>query len=241
MKNIIAIAFIVVIFYGCKGETGPAGPTLKGNLTGNVRLIDSAGVRMNENSGVVITVEEKSLSSTTNSQGIWTLNDLSTGTYTVTIAKSGFDSYKFYGYQFVGGGTAQLGQVYLHQLPSYKIQNISVGTSAFDKNIIVSGNITSSHNQTIILFLGKTVSVSNAPNNNIYYAFVYTGASNSFTSYINSSSLYPYGISSGDKIYIVAYPTTNGGWNAYTDPTTGKDVVTSISPTPSNIDSVIVP
>jgi len=92
-----------------------------------------------------------------------------------------------------------------------------------------------------MLFFGKTASVSYEPNKYLYYTFIYVGSGNSFTGYIYSVSLYSYGIASGDKVYIVAYPATNGGWNSYIDPETGKDFITSIKSTPSNIDSVIVP
>ncbi len=244
MKTIPRLVFLLFLLSGCKGETGPAGPSLKGILSGNVVLTDSSGSRTSDYAGVTVSIEGTSYSVTTNLQGAWTINDLSTGTYTINYTKQGYDSHKDIGFQFVGGGTARTYLVYLHLLPTFTIQNISVGSSVSDKAIIVSGNVNSIKAQNVLLFLGKSIPVTSSPSNYIYYSFTYStysGSANTFIDYIYSSVLSSYGVSPGDKVYIVAYPASNGGWNSYTDPATGRDVITSIGPVPSRVDSILVP
>jgi len=239
MKHSIAILVATVLLSGCKGDTGPAGPYLTGSISGIVRLQDSSGTRMSDNSGAVISIENTSLTATSSAMGVWTIGSLSTGTYTISIMKPGFDSYKYFGFQFVGGGNAPLYPTYLHQLPTFDVQHISVSSSG--SSIRVSGNISSTLVQTVILFWGRDRLISNDPAHFLTYSFFYIpGSTGSFTTFVSPSGLRP-GINTGDKAYVVAYPSTNGGWNSYVDPATGRDVITSIRPVPSNIDSVIVP
>lgn len=240
MKSIIPVVLFAALLYGCKGEPGPAGPSLPGSISGSVRLIDSSGVRMSDNSGAVISIESIPTTAISNAMGLWTISGLLTGSYNITISKPGFDSNKYYGFQFVGGGGAQLYPSYLHQLPTFDVQNISVSRDS--PNIAVSGTISSTLGETLILFWGRNKTVSSDPAQFLSFSFIYVPrGSSSFSDLVGNRELYPYGITSGDTVYVVAYPSTNGGWNSYVDPVTGRDVITSIRPIPSNIDSVVVP
>ena len=247
MKTIPILLFSIVLFLGCKGETGPAGPVLKGNLSGNIILMDSLDSRTNNNSGAIVSIEGTTFSATSNTQGAWAINDLPTGTYTINCRKQGYDSHIDLGFQFVGGGTARMDLIYLHPLPNFIINEISVSSSIIDKEIIITGILNSVGYHSIVLFLGRSISVSSAPSTYLYYEYGNTnntgvGVYNTFTNYIRSDYLSLYGISSGEKIYIKVYPTALGGWmNSYTDPETGNQVFTGLGTGSSRIDSIIIP
>lgn len=55
-----------------------------------------------------VTVEGRSISTTTDTLGRWTLNNLPTGTYNFEFSRPGFVSRREFGFQFVGGGTAYM-------------------------------------------------------------------------------------------------------------------------------------
>ena len=91
---VIAIAFIIAAFLsvifimGCSTSDDDNGGSTTATLTGTVT---------NSTTGEVIsnaTISIDDTSTTTTTEGIYTLTNLSTGTYTLTVSKSGYQSYQ---------------------------------------------------------------------------------------------------------------------------------------------------
>lgn len=258
ISKIIATAFIAVVaLTGCKkdgatgpaGAAGPAGPSLSGTLEGYVDLYDEYGDLISNATGVYITIPGKTGTDSTNSAGIFTKN-LSTGTYELDFAKSGYGSMKIPSLNFVGGGTQYINaHVQLTQLPTFTLSGFSVGTSTVATNPAVTVTITpgsaNAKGRRVIVFFGSTASVSNTPGNYLGYQVINLPAtSTSVTSNIGASTtLYGAGATSGNTIYLIAYPIAdNSNASTYSDVATGKTVFNNVLTTsPVATQSVVVP
>ena len=113
-----AMSLVLLFFSICssscdkfKGDTGPAGPKLTGNLTGYVTLYDDYGRKLPDNSTVTITVENSDKATTSDISGKWTITELATGSYTLTFSKTGFGVYKRIGLGFTGGDVPKLVEI----------------------------------------------------------------------------------------------------------------------------------
>ncbi|MFI5201706.1 MAG: carboxypeptidase regulatory-like domain-containing protein, partial [Candidatus Kapaibacterium sp.] len=155
---------IALSITGCTGNTGPAGPSLSGSMTGFVALYQSDGSRAPDQSGVTVSIQSTSLSTTTDSTGKWTISDLNTGTYTVTYTKQGYGMSEQQGLQFVGGGgTDYIGNITMAQPPDFSVSmdSISLDTTYYYPFIYywASMNFSSSgepeDNSTFLIVVGK--------------------------------------------------------------------------------------
>lgn len=123
-RLIIVLAFLA--FIGCDSETSSStasGVSLSGNISGRVRLVDTTYhyshgyLSLNDRSGVVVRIEGTAFEAITDSNGVWTIRDIPTGTYIASFDKSGFGRKKTYSIQHVGNGHLYLGEITLKKLP----------------------------------------------------------------------------------------------------------------------------
>ena len=89
MKHVIVGIICSLSIWGCKGDTGPAGPALSGNIIGSVMMEDSLGGPIKDQSGVSIFLSPNVDSTTSLSDGSWQLNNVPAGIYDLTFAKHG--------------------------------------------------------------------------------------------------------------------------------------------------------
>jgi hypothetical protein len=245
-QTLVLFGFIILFFSGCdkfKGDAGPAGPSLSGDLIGYSYLYDLDGNRATDNSGVTVTAEGTNIVATTAADGRWVLSGLTTGTYTFAFTKAGYGTSKSVGSQFVGGGQVYYGSASLYQIPPFTVTGLSATTSTGYINITgtLSGTLPTWY-RPHRLFIGTSSTVSSDPKN---YVFTYygtsSGSSTTLSSGINAQSYFnPYGIYAGQTVYIVAYAESYGS-TSYIDLSSGKYYYSSINPTPSNVVSVVVP
>jgi hypothetical protein len=220
---------------GATGATGPAGPTLSGTLEGYVDLFDQYGDLVSNAVGVSVTIPGKTGADSTNSGGMFT-KSLTTGTYELDFAKSGYGSTKVVSLNFVGGGTQYIqNHVQLTQIPTFSLSGLTAAVGTSTVNPAVTVTITPGSTDTkvrkAICFFGNSASVSYMPGSYLNYQVINIPAnvSSATANILASQTLYESGATSGSTLYLVAYPIAfNSSASAYADPVTGKTIFNNI-------------
>lgn len=253
IKTISKLFLFVLMFTACTkdGTIGPEGPSLSGDLVGFANLYNVAGVRLADNSGIIVTAYPDTLASpgkkyidTTTVDGRFLLPQLSTGTYTITFSKKGYGARKLSGYQFVGGGQVSYGTTSISAISTSTVTSLSATVSALTSYVTFNGtlsvNLPASY-RYVRLFIGTSSGVSSLP---VDYKFVQSTfintTSTTFTSLVSSETLASYGMTTGQKLYVVAYADSYNG-TSYLDMATGQYFYTSLNSTPSNVVSFVAP
>jgi len=241
------------LLLSCEGPTGPQGPSgndgepgpkLLGKLSGNVLLFD-AGIIFSDHRGVEIKIEGTNFSTISGTDGRWSIDSLPTGTYNISLSKSGFGEYKYTSFQFTGGGEYFIGTRYLYlqynlpiTLNSVTIEEDQGGKYIDINGILITGVTPKPFGYLALIFIGVNDSVSSAPG---YYkllgdTWLYQQIG-PFNGRIYYSDLSKVRIESGDQIYLIAYTSaeyvnTFGYFNheyfRYIDPITGGHIYTNL-------------
>ncbi len=111
---VIAVA-VLAWMGGCKTTTSP-GTT--GSFAGRVALIDSTQLVLSNFSGITVSIDGTSISTTTDSSGRWEINAVPEGLYSISATKSGFGTFHWYEQQMVGG-RLDLTPAGIAQMPSF--------------------------------------------------------------------------------------------------------------------------
>lgn len=238
--NIFAIACTVLscFFPACdskKGEQGPAGPALMGNIRGFAELHAENGSILASHGGASISTEGPVSDTTASStDGKWILTDLTTGVYNITFSKSGFADNKVVNFQFAGGGEAYVGKTFLVQKPTYRPTTVSISASASE--FYVSGNVSSPaysiYGAPILLFMDTTNSVSSDPKQYLYFTSAHAPPTTTlFELRISAQQLRDIvPLARGTRIFLAAYAGAALFANSsYPDTATGRLVYTAIS------------
>jgi hypothetical protein len=223
-------------------------------MTGFVSLYQSDGSQSPDQSGVTISVQGTSLSTTTDSTGHWTINGLNQGSYTVIYTKPGYGMSEQQDVQFVGGGTDFLGTTTMAQAPTFSVALDPLQTIADSNGINVTyapSKDTSGSDIIVVIVVGSESDVSATDPTKYLYAnlSVSNGEENSVP--IAKTTLRGLGFMSGKTAYIVAYPLcdliqSHNGYNdeeyysSYLDVGTGRVAYTSVG-APSNVIALTVP
>jgi hypothetical protein len=243
------IAICLLAYCGCKGPTGLDGATgsqLKGDIFGYVDVYDVGGRLLPDKRGVQITSDETQViaakTTTTDSTGRWSLNDLYAGIYSISASKAGYTSGTVSNFQFVGGGKAYLNSTLgIIQLPSFTITSLGLIGAITDSlgqqlKIDITPPAVVGENRAFIVVYGKVPTVGINTSDALVTStvtFTYKQAGSAIFSLRNAISTLQntYGMKSGDKVYAVAYPSSAHINNAgvYTDPYTRKTVYTRIT------------
>ena len=249
---IIMLVFISAVI-GCKKEDpNPAGNLLTGDLIGYTYLYDEHKIREADNSGIIVSIDGTSISTTTGIDGRWILKNLHLGTYTFVMSKPDFGTIKNVGKEFVGNGQSYYGTSNLYTIPKYTIDGINdsvtytINSIYTAGTIIVYGTFTQGDPLTYAyfrLFAGKNPDVSSDPSKN-FCTIIGDVLGNlgltQFYLFLQTRTLNNFGIVSGDTIYIVVYADSYTS-SAYIDLNTGRYFYPNLNPKPSNILKVIVP
>ncbi len=243
-KTILAAAVLVATFTSCTktgtqgpaGANGSSGPSLTGTLEAYVDLFDQYGDLVSPASGVYVTCPTKTGTDSTAASGMFT-KSLTTGTYELDFAKTGYAAMKVPSINFVGGGTQYVtAHIQMTQVPSYTVSAIAaaIGTSTVNPavSVTVTPSATDSKPRKIICFFGSSNTVSNTPGNYLGYQVVTVAASATSASVnlATTGTLYPLGAESGSTIYVIAYPIAyNTSASTYADMASGKTVFNNIN------------
>jgi hypothetical protein len=141
------------------------------------------------------------------------------------------------------GGEAFFGSAYIFNLPDFNVSHITASTE-FIGYIDFKGSISDSSSGSNFngrLFFGNSPDVSSDPK---HYIFSYSFNSNSqklnFQFDMPTYYLSNYGLSRGQKLYVVAYSEATIT-NSYLDISTGKNYYSDLGTSPSNVTSFIIP
>ncbi len=257
MKRVlIAIAFLIFTFSGCKGPTGEDGLTgaqLKGEIYGSVHLLDVDGRAQYSYEGVTIQTADGTSKAVPDSNGIWTLKNVSAGVHTFTVQKEGYSKYIVSGFPFVGGGKAYCDAIMaIIKLPAFTITAVSLTgkpTDSLGQLITVDINPQAKKDETLSfrIVVGRTPEIrADIPevlfSYNTTFTYTETGSAAFATENLIYSLKKVYGFKTGDKVYIVIYPAAGGESSnlEYTDPISMKKVTANIT-TPSKAITLEIP
>jgi hypothetical protein len=258
MRKVILNLLILTIttaFLACTKEVNnQSGIISKGDLIGYAYLYNDYKVHEIDNSGITISIEGTSISTTTDINGKWELSNLSLGTYTFILAKKNYGTLKIIGRQFVGGGQTYFGASNLYPIPKYYITGINdsldyaFNNSSDNGTIVVYGtyiqNIPLNY-AYFRLFAGTNPDVSSEPTK---YGCTIIGSiisnteifSNNFYLHLNTKTLNTIGLHSGETVYIIVYADSFNS-SAYIDLNTGRNYYPNLNPIHSNILKAMVP
>jgi hypothetical protein len=254
-KTFIALSLVLLVAISCKKQTGAdgaqgpqgaQGPILSGNLKGFVSHYDLNGAKILSGlSGDTLTIDGTTLMATTDATGAYTFNNLTTGSYNVTVKHTSFGSTKMQSIQFAGGGDTYRNAL-ISKIPSTSIISLNtIATTTTGINYIVTtGTITAApYQQTVLLFFGNPN--SNTPssvtsNYSISYSVNVAANATTFSKTIPTLDFYDANFVSGNTIAVASY-MVGGNLNAssYADLTNNKTIYTAISTSPVIASTII--
>jgi len=137
----------VLLASGCKNSSNPTTTSGAGSstLAGNVVSYSADGLRILDSSGVSVTVEGTSFTTTTDHNGNFSIDGIPAGVYNIIFTKPGFDSMIYPVHHLIGEGTDIFNDPYI-------IQNAN-DSIVFDQvSVVVTDSIMQSadSNQTLV-------------------------------------------------------------------------------------------
>lgn len=238
------VILLMLFFVSCKKEVRYE--LLTGDLIGYVDLKDEFRNQITDNSGVKVTIEgsQPQRSTYTDTEGRYIIEDLMMGTYNIVFSKPGFGTHKIISYGFVGGAKSQ----YVRSQEFYRITDVQI------KNLMIMPYKDSPYielkvvanlydekgefKSSFMCFLHDKEDVSNL---NHKSSFVVNHETNidilDFSFRVDLKDFH-----SGQKLYMIAYPTSYCNYHGYWDISTGEYIHTGIDKyKPSNVASITVP
>ncbi|NQT64415.1 MAG: carboxypeptidase-like regulatory domain-containing protein [Candidatus Marinimicrobia bacterium] len=240
MNRLLFLSTILMIslsLSSCHNFEGPTGPKLKGNLVGWTFLSGQRSETMESHSGVKISIEGTQYETSTDLYGYWELSDINAGTYNLIMSKTGYNTYKEFGYGITGNGTAYFNQKTLRQVPNGTIEDF---TATFEDSlegesygaIMISGRYLRSSDEYYIpsrvyisIFLGLDSTLSGLPDQHeISRSAAVQWHDSTFTAIYHYSDAIESGdIQVSNGYYLIAYPKWSRGPRYY-DPTINQNV-----------------
>ncbi|MBS1645935.1 MAG: hypothetical protein JST67_01205, partial [Bacteroidetes bacterium] len=165
--------------------------------------------------------------------------NLNAGTYSFVVTKPGYGLTKYFGFEFVGGGTTYK-NFSLAQIPSF---NVSTAQTVLGVDtIIINGTVPHQPflvNIKIYVSIPSHTSVNeNAGNYSTVLGNYFSPSSTSFSNSISTQNLYSLGFTSGSTVYFALYICNMNG-SSYQDPITGLLVSTALSSTPVIVSAIV--
>lgn len=245
---IVSLAAISMVFACSKEDEQGDSPVQKGGITGSVSLEDEFGNPMPASSGMKVSVGS-GVFGESDSSGLFLIEDLDEGVYTLTYEKPGYGTFRKYNIPVnpqTGDGITELtGTDVLGQVSTTLVTNLAVSLNTADSTLSISCNIgpnpSSAQPRSFRLFFGNSASVSGSD-----YVFTPTVSWSSTTVSgavlgFQRSNLYNAGFVKGSTAWVVAYGESANS-NSYTDPSDGRKVYPNLNVSaPSNVVSFIVP
>ena len=228
------------LFFACSQSTG----LQSGTMVGHVILVNNNGSQPADRSHVAVLVEGRTDTVFTDANGSFTLS-ASEGIYSLSFSKAGYGTMKSINNWFPGGGQMVVNTVTLSQPPTFSVSGFSVTKPTNSTSLNVADTLTDTNSvaRRLILFLGRTSTVSSNPAN--YFAtntLTPTVSKGISTSTITQTTLRNSGFVAGDTIWFVAYAANEYGQNStYTDAVSGRITYANLNATPSKTVFVVSP
>jgi hypothetical protein len=166
-KHILSVLLLAFLIPSCSKIEGPEGPQgkpgtpLTGSLAGYVSVYDEFGSSVTDKSGIKVTVEGTTpeISVTTNTIGMYQIDNLPMGTYDLSYSKTGYCTSKNFGISHSGGIKPTIVYGYISQTPATKIESFSLSYADYNNiyySINVSPSIPTGMNRYVRIFYGRT-------------------------------------------------------------------------------------
>jgi len=233
-SRVIALcAILAVSFSACGKDVASPAPA---TLTGTVVAFDAWGNRLNDFSGVDITVDGYSSHAMTDPSGSWKLDGVPSGTHDVTFAKAGFGTMHDLRLN-VAAPSTDAGVTTVAQAPFQQalIDSIHIVTRSGSDVYLVDGHLSAAPpanakiGGTVALF-GKTNSVSTDVTSFVAWGIGIdiTGKASTFSISLPASVLRP-SFAPGEQVYVAAY-ATSAICGCYNEPLTSRPIFTTAGP-----------
>lgn len=253
MKTIqILLLLCITIFTAACGSSDTATSTSGGDiplgeLKGKIVLYDSLGKILSDASGATVQLEGTSFSATTDANGIWSIKDLPSRTYSITFTKSDFHTMKNTSYQFLGGGISYYGETPLQQqlrftgtLDGFVFQpGTGQGALYYDFSATAPDSVLIEAR----IFFSRTPAIDPSDSNS-YQTYIieypwFGSSSHSRNRPLYVTDFIPF-FKSGDTVYVKMFFGFRASLNQYFDVSTLKTTIVGFG-TPSNTLSNIFP
>ncbi|MGE5458804.1 MAG: carboxypeptidase-like regulatory domain-containing protein [Methanococcaceae archaeon] len=245
-KKLFLLVSIISIFIisGCKNEEQViVAPSLTGEITGSVNVLDYFLLNPEPRDSVKITLVGTSYTAYTDSMGKFTLKNVPAGIYDILYKKNGYSYTKIFNQQFVGNGKLYLEPAYIYELPEFKFETITLeqDTSSIKINVKVTGFNEKFYGIVSAIFAGTdSLTLSDDISTHSMSEIIYGNADNiSIDVVLSYSFFYSKKFKSGDKIYLVLYPSTI--FSTIIDPETKRTIYTGLTNNPSKKVSFVLP
>ena len=243
-NRIIILGLALMSLLGCtKNEVITPDPATKANIIGSVNLYDDRTTEV-ENSGMKIIVEgiTPELSTTTDANGDFTLQDVPFGTYNLTFDKTGYGTFRYLNlvHSNTGSSTIIPTTFSLGQFSTTHVTLLEVNISGNDVSILATtdpgGN--SNHRRYLRFFYHTESNVSD--DNYTKFSEVLISQDNPYEQILSQTDLSNLGFASGATVYIKVYG--DSFWsNDYIDPNSFKRIFPNLNVNSANAVSFLVP
>lgn len=232
---------------GPQGATGPAGPSLQGNLQGFVQLYDQYGSRSYlKLDSANVSMDGTTSAMLTDVSGKYTFSNLSTGIYNFSITgRSGYAASKLQGIEITGNGTLDR-DIRLSQVPTWTMTAVTAIDTVIggNHNLKLRINVPAdTRTRQVAVF----IDINNAVTSTSYlWTYSVNIPANATTANsilaANSTFLSGAGLASGSMIYVRAYPAAVGYQNnsSYIDYSTDRTVYNAINMSGSAISQTTI-
>ena len=240
MKNYdnYLMLILALILFSC-GDSNDNTIITTANISGSVILFDE-GITQVENTGMTISVEGSSISTSTNANGNYTLTNVPFGNTTLIFEKNGFGTFKKFDIDHNNGDTFITENPSLGQKSSTTITNLTVSLNGNDVTIAATTNPAGSINNTryIRYFFSLQSSVSNTNYDSVLETI--QSQINPYNLNLSVSALSALGFSSGQTIYVRAYGESFWS-NQYNDPNSSTTIFPNLNLNTSAAVSFVMP
>jgi len=239
----LTLGLIVLVgFTSCsKDDDQTPEPITKANIIGSVNLYDE-GTTQIDNSGMTIKLEGTEFSSTTDSQGDFTLSEVPFGSYTLVYEKSGFGTFKKFDLEHTNTGSSTVVETpSLGQKSTTSVTNLTVSSNA-NFPVILGATTNPAGNQANTRYIRFFFSTDSDVSHENYDSYLETFPANisPYNLNLSQASLDALDFASGSTVYVKCYGESFWG-NSYSDPDLNRDIFPNLNPTSAPAVSFVVP
>ena len=239
--RLIGVMLAVVLVSACNKDDDNPTPA-KADVFGDVSLYDD-GVNGVDNSGMKVYIDglEDMFSATTDSEGKFTIADISLGTYSVVYAKEGFGTYKIFEVKLEKDGEpVSLNTPSLGEMSTTKVTSLTANTDG--TGVVVTCETDPAGNSNSPRYIRYFFSDNNGVSNTAYkhYTNGYEIKDNPHSKTFLNSDLIDMGFTSGSTIYVKVYG--DSFWsNEYDEPSLGIRLFPNLNMTSADEVSFVMP
>ncbi len=234
MKTATSLAGLLVLLsiLSCSSsENSPTpDPITSSNIRGSVTLYDG-GTAQVDNAGMTVTVENTDplKSATTDNQGVFTINDVGFGTYTISYSKTGYGTFRIFDFEHDDPTDTNISESpSLGQISTTEITSLSVSISGDDVTFELSTSPASNGSNPVYIraFYYTDTSLGNTVFTSFSEVLEARSDPNQFT--ISATELTSLGFQSGTNVSVKVYGDSFYS-NDYEDPDVGRRIFPNLN------------